>query len=138
VATSHGESILHAKLSNGRRKGLVARFLRSAQQSPANLKYLRRKWIAIFRNFRERIRLQSTTLGGWVDLGSAFQLQDGCWQENTRTNARAEGIERLKAIHPWADAVDARMFLIGFSEGEKSSMDHPACADIPEIGRPLP
>jgi hypothetical protein len=77
------------------------------------------RWYAAFRSFRAHIRIQSATTGGRVDLGAAFQVRGEHHLPNARTDARAEGIERLLAIHPWADAVDLQMFLMGFDAGEE-------------------
>ncbi len=77
------------------------------------------RWHVAFRSFRAHIRIQSARAGGRVDLGPAFQLRDGRYQENTQTTARAEGIKRLLATHPWVDSVDLRIFLAGFDAGEE-------------------
>jgi hypothetical protein len=55
-----------------------------------------------------------------VDFGSAMvRCSAGGFQPNTRTHARAEYIAALLAIHPWADIVDQRIFLMGFDAGEQ-------------------
>jgi hypothetical protein len=58
-----------------------------------------------------------------VDLGSACLFQDGCWQANKGTLARAEGIKKFLANHAWADTLDLRTFLNGFDAGEEYCMD---------------
>jgi len=87
--------------------------------STANLAFLLCRWYAAFRSFRAHIRIQSARNGASVDVGPALQRQGECYQPNERTTARAEGIEKLRATHPWADAVDLQMFLAGFDAGEK-------------------
>ena len=61
--------------------------------------------------------LASRTEG--VHLGPSVQFRSGCYQANTRTLARAEGIKRLQATRPWADIEDLRIFLEGFDAGEE-------------------
>ncbi len=100
-------------------------FLISERLSWSNLALLLCRWNVAFRSFREHIRIQSATSGGRVDLGPAFQLQDGYDVTNARTIARAEGIKRLLAIHPWCDSVDLRIFLMGFDAGEGYCMAIP-------------
>lgn len=66
-------------------------------------------------------------IGGRVDVGAAFLIQDGCLVESTRTLARAEGIEKFLATHSYADSVDLRTFLDGFDAGEeycKAALSH--------------
>ena len=65
---------------------------------------------AIFGSLREHIRIQFSTEA--VDLGPSFSLHDGNWIPNIRTTARAEGIEKLRAIHPMADIADIQTFLV--------------------------
>jgi len=79
------------------------------------------KWYAAFRSFRGHIRIQSAKEGARVRLGPSVQFRDGCYQANTRTLARAEGIEKLRAIYPWADIADLCIFLMGFEAGEEYS-----------------
>jgi hypothetical protein len=86
--------------------------------SPVHLASLLYRWRVAFRSFRAHIRIQSAKGGTQVDLGPAFLLRDGCYQENKGTIARAEGIRKLLATHPWADSVDLRMYLVGFQAGE--------------------
>lgn len=78
-------------------------------------------WCAAFRSFRGHIRSLFSIAGTRIDLGASCQFQDGHWQANTRTLARAEGIEKLWAIHPWVDSQDRRIFLMGFDAGEEYS-----------------
>jgi hypothetical protein len=83
------------------------------------------RWYAAFRSFRGHIRIQSSTSAGRVDLGPSVQFHVGCYQANTRTLARAEGIEKLQATHRWVDIVDLQLFLMGFDVGEEySNTDH--------------
>ncbi len=76
------------------------------------------RWCFAFRSFRAHIRIQRAT-GGSVDLGTALVLRDGCYQPNERTDARAEGIEKLRATHPWAGLPHFQTFLEGFDAGER-------------------
>jgi hypothetical protein len=56
----------------------------------------------------------------FVDFGRAMVRDSaGNLQPNTRTHARAEYTKALLAIHPWADIVDQRIFLMGFDAGEQ-------------------
>lgn len=77
------------------------------------------RWYAVLRNLRARIRIQFSTTEKPVDLGPAFLLSGGRYLANARTRARAEGIRKLLAIHPWADTLDFRTFLMGFEAGEE-------------------
>jgi hypothetical protein len=86
-----------------------------------NLVPLLCRWYAAFRSFRGHIRIQSATSAGRVHLGPSVQFRDGCYQANTRTLARAEGIEKLQATHQWVDIGDLHIFLMGFEAGEEYS-----------------
>lgn len=79
------------------------------------------RWCFAFRSCRAHIRIQRATRGS-LDLGPALVLRDGRYQPNERTDARAEGIERLKATHPWAGLPHFQTFLAGFDVGEKYGM----------------
>lgn len=77
-------------------------------------------WRATIRNCYGRIRIQSPTERLDVGVGSAFERdQAGCYQANTRTLARASGIESLSATYSWLDIVDLHIFLMGFDAGER-------------------
>jgi hypothetical protein len=65
------------------------------------------------------MRIQSSTLGRRVGVGNAFHFQGGCYLENAKTRARAEGIKKLRANHKRADSVDLRKFLVGSDAGEE-------------------
>lgn len=106
-------------LNYDRRKRWLDLFARLASKPFPGLVRELCKWHAAFRSFRGHIRIQSATAGGRVDLGPAVQLEDGCYQANTRTLARAAGIEKLQATHRWVDIVDLRIFLMGFEWGEE-------------------
>jgi hypothetical protein len=93
--------------------------------------HLRYRWrlrfqatMCIWRNavdsFLGHIRSQSTRELPSVDYGPAF-LHPHVWplRANIRTHARAEYTRGLLAVHPWADTVDRRMFLLGFDAGEE-------------------
>jgi hypothetical protein len=54
-----------------------------------------------------------------VNLGPALERKSGSYLPNRRTGARREGIENLRAIHPWADLLSLEIFLMGFDAGER-------------------
>jgi hypothetical protein len=55
-----------------------------------------------------------------VNLGQEFLSQsDKRPRLNPRTTARAEYRQMLRAIYPWIDSVDLRIFLMGFDAGEE-------------------
>jgi hypothetical protein len=86
--------------------------------SLANLAFYARRTRVAFRSFRGHIGILFSTKGG-VPLGPLVRLQAGCYLENERTHARAEGIKNLQATHPWVDNVDLQLFLMGFGAGEE-------------------
>jgi len=88
----------------------------------ANLVALLRRWYAAFRSFRGHIQLVSPRMGGWVEVGAACRLQGKRLVPNERTLASVESIKKLLSIHPWADPVDCRIFLLGFEAGERYNM----------------
>ena len=55
-----------------------------------------------------------------VSLGPALERQSESYRPNRRTGARRQGIENLRAIHPWVDLISHEMFLMGFNAGEQS------------------
>lgn len=77
------------------------------------------KAYALLRSVHAHISHQFATKGTRVDLGVSCQFRDGCWQANTRTRARGEGIKKLLANHAWADSLDLHIFLSGFDAGEE-------------------
>jgi hypothetical protein len=87
---------------------------------------------ASVRSFRAHIGIQLSTARG-VQLGPAFQFQAGQTLPNERTYARAEGIRKLQATHPWLDNVDLQLFLTGFDAGEEYNIraqgQHPSNLD---------
>lgn len=124
MQTQSGELSLPARSDYDRRKRWLDSFARLVSKPFPGLVPVLCRWYAAFRSFRGHIRIQSATVGGRVDLGCAVQLEDGCYQANTRTLARAAGIEKLQAIHRWVDIVDLRIFLMGFEAGEEYSNTH--------------
>lgn len=80
------------------------------------------RWRDAFRSFRAHIRIQYRKMGVWVDCAppAQFQYVGRRWDE--AMCARVEGIKKLVAKYSWVDAVDMRMYLIGFDAGEKYSM----------------
>lgn len=73
------------------------------------------------RSLRGHICIQPPTeLWAGVSLGQEFLCRsDKCPQLNPRTIARAEYRQMLRAIYPWVDSVDLRLFLMGFDAGEE-------------------
>jgi hypothetical protein len=77
-------------------------------------------WRSSFDSLYGHIRNQSAKGMPFVDFGRAMVRDSaGHLQPNTRTHARAEYTKALLAIHPWADIVDQRIFLMGFDAGEQ-------------------
>ena len=63
-----------------------------------------------------------TQLGGdrvLVSLGPALEQHCQSYRPNRRTAARKQGIEILRATHPWADLPTLEIFLKGFDAGEQ-------------------
>ena len=123
MQTESRSSSLPAKQDRAQRTELWGPFGVFAPLYPASLASLRCRWYVAFRSFCGHIRIQSSTSGGRVDLGPALQVRSGQFQPNERTQARARGIEKLRAIHPWADIVDLRIFLMGFDAGAEFCTD---------------
>lgn len=113
------ESVLSSKPTNEKRTPQWDWFLIRDLLSLRNLSSLLCRWYAAFRSFRAHICIQSPRTGGSVDPGPLYQRRDGRLQPNARTLARVEGIRTLRSTHPWADAVDSRMFLMGFDAAER-------------------
>ena len=112
-------SALPATQERGPRKApWVGSSISTALSRTSLASVLYRAYVAC-RSFRGHIRILFSKAGTRVDLGASCRIQDGCFLANTRTVARAEGIERILATHPWADSVDLRIFLIGFDAGEE-------------------
>jgi hypothetical protein len=83
---------------------------------------LRRRWciwLSTFRSFRGHIQTLSSKDQAVVDLGPALRLVNGHLVRWIRTDARRLYIEKLLAIHCWADILDLEMFLMGFDAGEQ-------------------
>jgi hypothetical protein len=118
-------SNLAAKSNDDRRIERMAGFSSTIAPSILNLLSALYKLRASFRSFLGHTRFQFARGGTRIDLGASCQFQDGCWQANKRTLARAEGIEKLKATHPWVDTPDLRIFLMGFDAGEEYSSSVP-------------
>lgn len=76
-------------------------------------------WRDAFRSFRGHIRTQSAKGRATVTFGPWFENHQGHPRRNLRTVARRIYTERLRAILPWADSQDLRIFLMGFDAGEK-------------------
>jgi hypothetical protein len=112
-------SILSSKPENAFRKAQWDSFLIRDSLSLRNLSSLLRRWCAALRSFRSHIRIQSARTGGSIDPGPLYQCRDGRLETNARTLARVSGIETLRSTDPWVDAVDCRMFLMGFDAAEK-------------------
>jgi hypothetical protein len=58
-----------------------------------------------------------------VSLGPALELHCQSYRPNRRTLARKQGIEKLQAIHPWADLQTLEIYLTGFDAGELWASD---------------
>lgn len=83
-----------------------------------------RIWCGAFRSLIGHIESQSARVPFSVDFGPALQVgANGQYQPNERTLARALCTEKLRAIYPWVDTVDLRVFLMGFDEGERCARD---------------
>jgi len=55
-----------------------------------------------------------------VDLGPAYcSLLSGCLVANERTDARSDGIQKLRSHYPWANTVLLDVYLEGFDAGER-------------------
>jgi hypothetical protein len=115
---------LAARPNDDRRTGWLDFLTRYSLKVFSGLVPVLCKWYAGYRSFRGHIRIQSSTSGGRIDLGPSVQSRDGRYRANMRTLARAEGIEKLRAIHPWVDIADLRIFLMGFESGEEYSNTH--------------
>ena len=72
-----------------------------------------------FRCFLGHIHTQLAKERVSVSLGPAMQLHCQSYRPNRRTLARRQGIEKLQAIHPWADFQTLEIYLMGFDAGEQ-------------------
>ena len=64
--------------------------------------------------------IRDTSSYSLLDFGPALQrLPDGSFVPSARTDGRSLGIDRLLARYPWADKLDAQIYLEGFDEGER-------------------
>lgn len=129
--TRYRASILPASTSHDHHIPLWADILKSIALWKANLASSLCRWYASYRSFRGHIRIQSAKETARVHLGPSVQFRDRCYQANLRTLARAEGIEKLQAIHPWVDIGDLHIFLMGFDVGEEYSNTHCHLQDTP-------
>lgn len=106
-----------------RRIGFRAVVLPVFLELQTNPKFALRKSYAIFRNALAHIGIELATMGVGVDPGPALQDRDGCPVPSAYTTACAEGIKTLLATHPWAENLDARLFVMGFHAGAKFGRD---------------
>lgn len=87
------------------------------------VEYLLRFWYALRlegRSFSGRMKTLLSRKHWRVDLGLVFEsLPNGSLVENSRTNARSRGTQKLKSDYPWANTIDLEIFLRGFHEGEQ-------------------
>jgi hypothetical protein len=132
VQSRSDASSLPGTRERGRHKERGGWFPVSAARWKANLLSDLYKAYVSFRSCRGHIRILFSKAGTRVDLGASYQLRDGCYQANTRILARAEGIEKLRATHPWVDTADLRIFLMGFDAGEEYSR----AVDLRDVGNP--
>jgi hypothetical protein len=75
------------------------------------------------RCFFGHIRTQLAVYPVSVSLGSALERHCQSYRPNRRTAARKQGIETLRATHPWADLPTLGIFLKGFDAGEQWGSD---------------
>lgn len=125
VQTQFRASTLDARTGCDPRRPLAVAFLRSIRRWKANLSSALCRSYAVLRSFRGHIGILFSRAETRIDLGPSFQLQDGRYRENMRTLARAEGIQRLLATHPWSDSADLRIFLMGVDAGEEHCRANP-------------
>ena len=100
---------------------------KSSRYKPASLLIrilgLRRycKCYTVLRAFRScygRIRTQFSEGTFWtLTAGPVFERQKQGLIPCTQTHARIEGIEKARAMYPWVDDQDLRMYLMGFAAG---------------------
>jgi hypothetical protein len=115
---SHASS-LPATKDRAARKPRLDWFSISAALSNSNLAPSLCKWYAAFRSLHAHMQLRFSKAPGRVDLGASVLFQGGRYVANKRTTARAVGIRKFLASHPWADTLDLRTFLSGFESGEE-------------------
>lgn len=88
--------------------------------------YLLRFWYALRlggRSFLGRMKTLLAKKHWGVDLGPEFEvLPGGHLVENSRTNARSQGTQKLKSDYPWASTIDFEIFLQGFHAGEQYAL----------------
>lgn len=121
VDTRYRASSLPSTTVHGRRTRPWVSFLAAIAEWRANLAPALYKTRVSLRNFRGRTGILFSKGGMFVDLGASCLERNGCYVGNKRTTACAEGIERLRATHPWVDSQDLRIFLMGFASGEEYS-----------------
>jgi len=101
------------------RMGFWAVVLPVFSELRTNPKFALRKSYAIFCNALAHIGIELATMGVGVDPGPVLQYRDGRLTPNACTTACAEGIKTLLAMNPWAENLDARLFVMGFHVGAK-------------------
>jgi hypothetical protein len=84
--------------------------------------------LTAFRSLCGHIRTQLPIGPQVLDLGQSI-LRDGILRPTSRALARREYIQIVRAIYPWVDIVDRRIFLMGFDAGEQWGVCN---RDIPE------
>lgn len=112
-------SILRATQKHGHGRAIQDKAALFCSRWKASLASYLYRGYALLRSVHAHTAHQLATKGTRADLGPSCLFLDGCWQANTRTHARAEGIKNLLANHAWADSLDLRIFLNGFDAGEE-------------------
>lgn len=79
--------------------------------------------LSAFRCFLGHLCTQLAKDQALVSLGPALELHCQSYRPNRRTLARKQGIEKLRATHPWADMQTLEIFLEGFDAGELWAYD---------------
>jgi hypothetical protein len=74
--------------------------------------------LSSFRCFLGHVRTQLAKDRVSVSLEQALEWHCQSYRPNRRTLARKQGIEKLRAIHPWADLQTLEIYLAGFDAGE--------------------
>jgi len=91
-----------------------------ARRFLTRLRYRKEILASAWESFRGHLGILSAKEECPVDLGPAFERDArGYIQENTRTAARNQHIEKLLSVHPWSDPMDLETFLLGFDAGEQ-------------------
>jgi hypothetical protein len=71
-----------------------------------------------------------------VSLGPALEPHCQSYRPNRRTAARKQGIETLRATHPWVDLLTLEIFLKGFDVGEQWVSDNCDFDNRPDLYSP--